>query len=503
MKKAVIFFLAVVLLSSLSFHKAFGFAFIVDDWFQLWGVMFEKAMLNRYFSDHPSGVLEFSLLSKFFSFNPFYYYVFGFILKIICSLVVAFFVYGLTKSSRVSIFTGLIFASSVMGLEAFSRISAHNATFSIILLSFGMYFWVQQIRKNFYRNTAVSIASIIIALLADPGSSVMILPLMIIWDLATFYQNHFLKQELKLYLVRILLISLSIILVHFVIHNRALYFTSNLYSEQIQYAVTHPVSSLNNYLNSIGHLLIGWTIPVNEMMGISKPTILGIVSGYLLLYATIIVLILFIKKQTDKYKIIFFLLCWVLFFYFPSWVTQKHIVIGNLVIGVSNRYLVVCGVGLVSIFAVIISKIKSPSFRLFMISYVLVANITISNVLLTKEQTYRSVKVQNMLYDKINADVIPGSEKNSIFVFLGDSWFRVFAIDWNGVYPFALKRGLKRVDEFPLVINNLQDVVNKLCTEQDRYKLSNVYAWNVDDQNIVNETDQFREKVKNLISCPQ
>ncbi|MEK7167955.1 MAG: hypothetical protein AAB791_03060, partial [Patescibacteria group bacterium] len=65
MKKryCVLFVVLVTLLSFISLYHAFGFAFIVDDWNQLWGSVFESSFLDRYFSDHPSVALEFVVLS--------------------------------------------------------------------------------------------------------------------------------------------------------------------------------------------------------------------------------------------------------------------------------------------------------------------------------------------------------------------------------------------------------------------------------------------------------
>lgn len=497
--KYSLFICLIIFLSFLTFNKAFSFAFIVDDWFQLWGALFERPMLDRYFSDHPGVVLEFILLSRFFYFNPIYYYIIGFILKIICSLVVSLFAYGLTKSNKVSLFAGLLFASSVMGLETFSRISAHYAAFSIILLSLGMYFWVQPIDKNFLK-TIISIVFITIALIGDPGSSIMVLPLMVLWDISTFYQNHFQKEELKSYMTRLLSVCVMVIFVNHIISKRVQYFTSNSYSSHIQYAITHLSSSLNNYLNSIGHLIVGWIVPINEMIGISNPTVIGLFAGYLLVAIAIIITILFIRTRKIKYKIIFFLLNWILVFYFPSWITQKHIVVGNLIIGVTNRYLAVSAIAVIIVLALTVASIKKVSHKIFLLILIVAANILMSNYLLSKEQEYRSLKVQELLYNKIDSDVPKNGEKNSIFIYLGDNLFRVFALDWNGAYPFALKRHIKMVDQFPFVTNNLQDAANKLCTE-NKYKLSNVYAWTVDYQNIVDVSQQVREKIRPILSC--
>lgn len=501
MKKLFVFFPAVVLLSFLSFHKAFNFGFIVDDWFQLWGALFERPMLNRYFADHPGVALEFLLLSKIFGFNPFYYYLVSFILKITCSLAVAFFVYGLTKSRRTSFFSGLIFASTVMGLEAFDRISAHNAAFSIIFLSPAMYFWVQNTNQHFFRNTLASLTLVLIALLGDPGSSIMILPLLLLWDLLTFYQNGWSKQRLKFYSLRIIAICLLLFLTFFIISMRAQYFTGNFYSANLQYAVTHLVSSVTNYLNSIGHLVIGWVIPINEMLGISNTTIIGKAAGYLLLLTTMLIFLSYIQTKKNSYKIIFFLLSWILVFYFPSWITQEHIVKGNLVIGVTNRYLAVSAVGVVTLLAITAAKIKTLTLSVSVLIIVIAANIITANNLLAKEEEYRSVKVQEALYNKIDSDVPKGVEKNSIFIFLGNNWFKVFALDWNGAYPFALKRGIHQVSEFPAVYSNVEEVANKLCAEQAKYQLVNVYAWKVDNQKLTNVSQQVQDTVRNLSSC--
>lgn len=501
MKKPFVFFLGVILLSYLSFHRSFNFGLIVDDWFQLWGAIFERPMLSRYFADHPGVALEFLLLSKIFGFNPVYYYMVSFFLKIIGSLAVSVFVYGLTKSRQASFLSGLIFASTVMGLEAFDRISAHYAAFSIIFLSLAMYFWVQNINQRFFRNTLASLSLVLIALLGDPGSSIMILPLLLIWDLLTYYQHGLPKQELKFYLVRIFLICFLLFLTYFIIIIRAQYYTANFYSTHIQYAATHLISSLNNYLNSIGHLVIGWVIPVSEMLGISNPTVIGIVTGYLLLVITILIFLLYIQTKKNSYKIIFFLLSWILVFYFPSWITQEHIVKGNLVIGVTNRYLAVSAVGVATLLAIMISKVKNLKLSLSVLVIIISVNIFTANNLLAKEEEYRSVKVQEALYNKIDSDVPKGVEKNSIFIFLGNNWFKVFALDWNGAYPFALKRNINKVSEFPVVLNNLEDAANKLCAEPERYRLQNVYAWSVDSQNIINISLQVQDTLSNMSSC--
>lgn len=497
----MLFIVLVIILSFISLFHAFKFALIVDDWIQLWGALFDRSILIRYFSDHPSVALEFMFLSKIFGFNQFYYYLLSFFLKVVCSFFVALMLYGLTKSKKASIYSGLIFASSVMGLEAFDRISAHYAAFSIILLSLGLFFWICASEKKFIRNTLIAITSFFFALLGDPGSTAMIIPLIIMWEFFTVYQQSFRKEILRKASLRFLLICGISISVFSIVSQLAKFFSSDLYSSQLQYAITHFGGSLNNYLNSIGHLLVGWFIPIDETLGLSSSTAIGVVAGYLLLIVFIMHLILFFKTKKSFYKITSFLLGWILFFYFPSWITQGHIVIGGLVIGVTNRYLALSSVALICFFGIILMKIKNKGLSTFFLLTIISLNLFTANKLLSVERQYRSQETQEWLYNKIDVDVPKGSEKDSIFVFLGNNPLKIFGLEWNGVYPFTLKRGIYNRADFPLVMSDIKSIVSKLCTDKDNYSLSKTYAWDVSSGDIINVSEQFREVILQNATC--
>lgn len=490
-----------VLLSFISLYHAFSFAFIIDDWNQLWGAVFDKEMLFRYFSDHPSVALEFIFLSKIFGFNPLYYYIVSLVLKVICSIAVSLMIYGVTKSKRASIYGALIFASSVMGLESFDRISAHYAAFSIILLSLGAFFWVQGSGEDFIKNSLIAVSLFALALLGDPGSSVMIIPIVIIWEVFTFYQQNLEKKFIKRTSLRILLVCGLAFLLISAISQRAKYFSSNLYSSNIQYVFNHLGSSLNNYLNSMGHLLIGWFVPINEMVGISSSTFVGLVVGYFLLAVFILQLILFLKTKSNFYKVTSFLLGWMIFFYFPSWITQEHIAVGGLVIGVTNRYLAISSVALVCLISIILIKIRNKNLSLCILLIIISLNIFTANRLLGSERQYRSLEIQERLYSKIDSDVPHGFEKNDIFIFLGNNWLKILGLDWNGAFPFALKREIKNPDDFPLIISDIKSVTSKLCTDKNNYSLSNTFAWDVSGGSLVNVSKQIREEILQNAIC--
>ena len=73
-KQSLIFILLIVSLAFLSFYQAFNFSFIIDDWFLLWGVLYDRSTIDPFFQTHPNVVYQFILSAPVFKFNPFYYH---------------------------------------------------------------------------------------------------------------------------------------------------------------------------------------------------------------------------------------------------------------------------------------------------------------------------------------------------------------------------------------------------------------------------------------------
>jgi len=104
---------------------------------------------------------------------------------------------------------------------------------------------------------------------------------------------------------------------------------------------------------------------------------------------------------------------------------------------------------------------------------------------LRDEYTYRSLEVQNRLYNKIDQDLPRGNEKTTYLLFLGDNQIRLFGLEWNGFYPLALRRGITDKKEFPTIINNLADAKKRLCANPLGSNLPGLYAWEVQDNGML------------------
>lgn len=476
----------IVLLSFFSFYPAFSFAFIVDDWYQLWGVFYDSSIIDHYIkTQHPNSAYEFLIFAPLYKFNPFYYQLNGFLLKIVDSLAVAVLIFTLTKSKTAAIFSGLIFASSVMGIETFTRISAHNSALLIPTLALGIYVWVKAKKNKSVLKYLISVCLFIITIMQDPGIGIIVLPVIFLWDLLNLIRD-FSKQRLKnLFVTTAILISIPILLKWYLdprIADRNFYLIKHMY-----YSINNIVTVTTNFSTNIGNLIIGWFIPFKESLGIGSPNYGATFFGYLAIIFTLLTGAIFLRKKVELFMIIFFFSVWVFLFYFPSWFTQSHYVEGGVISAISNRYLAISSIGIIGLISYFLSSIRFKTAVSSLI-FILILNIWSANRILKHEYPYRSLEVQNRLYNKIDQDLPRGNEKTAYLLFLGDNQIRLFGLEWNGFYPLAIRRGITDKKEFPKVLNNLSDAKKLLCVDEtlpSESKLSSLYAWGVQNNGMI------------------
>lgn len=497
----IAFVILVILLSFISFYYAFSFTFIVDDWYQLWGVFYDRSIIDYYIlTQHPNSAYEFLALAPIFKFNPFYYQIVGFILKIIASLSAALFVFSISRSKKIAAFAGLIFASSVIGIEAFTRISAHNSALLIPTLCLGIYFWVMAGEGKSIYKYFLAIFFIILTIIGDPGLGIMILPILFVWNLLGLYQN-FSRQELRKFLaVNPLLLIIPISLKFYLdprIANRPI-------ADHTSFVLSHISYTLNNFLTSIGNLVIGWVIPLKEDMGLATTNPVSTIFGYSFLLYTIFLGYKFFRKKSENLKILLFLSIWIFLFYFPSWFTQGHYVKGGTISAVSNRYLAISSVGFIIMLAYLLKFLKNRySYTVLII--IIVFNLISSPRILSAEYKYRSVEIQNKLYGRIDQEFPMGNEKDNLIIFLGENQLKIFGLEWNGFYPLAIKRGITDKKELPTIANSLSEVEGVVCINNDvlppKFRLSNIYAWKVQNDNIYNISEDVRKFISSDEKC--
>lgn len=500
-KNYIFIIILVSLISFLSFYPAFDFAFVVDDWNQLWGVFYDRSIIDYYIkTQHPNSAYEFLVLAPFFKFAPFYYQVVGYLLKVLDSLSVAFLIFHITRQKKAAFFSGLFFASSVMGIETFIRISAQNSALLIPTLSLGLYFWITANRKNSIYKYFLAVIFMALTIMGDPGIGMMVIPIAFVWSLLSIIQTPDKQTFKKFIITTIILISIPLVLKWYLdprIADRNTYL-----SKHFNFVLSNIPQVTTNFLTSIGNLLIGWFIPVKENTNLTSPYFITIISGYFSLTITFILIFLFLKRKSEFLKISLFLSLWIFLFYFPNWFTQTHYVEGGVISAVSNRYLAISSIGLIGLIAYVISSLKKKT-SLIVLSVGIFLNLWSSYRILKEEYKYRSVEVQDKLYKQIDEDLPKGGEEKRILLFLGDNWLRIVGLDWNGFFPLAVRRGITDRSKFSTIINSLEQAKSLVCInnkeESSKFKLSALYAWEVQDDKIYNVSENLR----NIISTNQ
>lgn len=490
-------FFLITFLSILSFNHAFNFHLFTDDWYQIIGFLYFPDILKIYLQIHPANFFEFKILSPLFQFNPYPWNFIGFLLKVITAFSMWPLMYALTNSKKAASYSCLISAVFVVGVESVIWPSAHSSYIIIPMINLGFYFWIQSGKTQ---NKVVYLCSLLLfclSLLAEPGRAFVVGLLIPFWEILSLYQKFSLRNTL-ISLLRLFLFSIFIVLSGILI--QIIFKTA---SHSGSFLPTILSIKLDNIVASLINPLFGWTLLPREI--IYWATIIFLISNSL-------IFIVFIWKKQSIYKIISFLSIWVLLFYFPN-MTQSFAKSG---MDMESRYYALSAVGVVGLLAYGFSMIKTKNIK-WMLLLFLIFNLYVTNNLLLKYSTFRSIQVHNRVWDKINYDV-PKEEINSVFMFTGANFtLRTKLLDYMDTIPFAVKRGIMKKEEFPIMTSDKNLIAKLICekdvsrhspffeniTQSEPIPLSHVHAWELKNGELEDRSEQEREGIKKIAKCLQ
>jgi len=494
----LVFIFLVLSISFLVFWRAFSFDFWGEDWEQIWFAKYQPSMINNLQEmQHPLVIYEELLLVKYFGFNTVFWQFVGFGLKILSAFAVSLMVLGLTKSKKAAFFTGLIYASSVGGLASFTWVAAHSSALEIPFICLGIYFWVTSYKNSMSLQKGrflLALILLILSFLADPARGIFGIFIVIFWEILSVMQY---PQKLKESRGRIIIIFASL-LATFMIYQ---YFVDIKNTVSVSYnlgiALKNPLNSLNNFLNNIGNLSIGWLLPIRQnLFAVSGKNIFGSIAGYLFFFQTIFLLFKFFKQRSESLKIILIFSVWIPIFFLPNWLLPNQEMIQNgQVLGMTHRYLTLSAIGLACYLGYVISRIKKNFLRGFLFLIVIGSNILVSNQILKKESEYRSTKVTKPIWDKIEKDIPQGAE-DVLFFIQGNDKYQVNSISQAKI-PFAIRRGITSRDKWPISTSdpgNAKGYVCGLFVNERKIPISNLYSWYIKGNSAENISEETRKK---------
>lgn len=497
-----VFILTVSFLSFISFHRVLDFAFWRDDWIFLWTVQ-HNSDVQLAWSLHPATIYEDFLLFKVFGWNSGMWQGFGIVLRIIASLSIALMMWGLTRSKKVAIVSGLLFSVSFVALETVSWRSVHVVMIVIILLSIGFYFLSQYIKYKNKKNYIFSLLFFCSSILADPARSFpVIIPIFLLLLGEFWIVKDYSFKKIKTLFIEFIPLLLAFVLILRL--NSQQNNVNDLIFRIIQ--IIDDPSIIKNFFSSIGNLLFGWVFEIAEKGGQANYDYTIATSALLItLLLTVISFVHFVSKRSKTSLLIFIFSLWLVVFYFPNWIFDKSLVIGG-----THRYLGVSGVGLIGLTAIAIGSVRGKFLFYGLALVALLLNIQTTKRILAVESTYRDQSVTNMVWDKIDRDV-PKNQKDLIFMYLGGDYIRGAIMDWSASLPFGVRRGIAEIDDFPIPTADTKLILDLLCKDnvmrpsvskwslqKKRIPLSHLYAWDVTNGKITNVSLIQREIFKKM-----
>ncbi|MDD5415761.1 MAG: hypothetical protein PHE48_02005 [Candidatus Daviesbacteria bacterium] len=492
----VIFVFLIFMVSFLTFWRAFGFDFWGEDWEQIWYAVFSPSLINnQQIYPHPIVIYEELFLAKFLGFNTLYWQTIGYLLKVLGAFAVSLMMLGITRSKRVAIFTGLIYASSVGGLASVTWVAAQASALEIPFLCLGIYFWITK------KNYVLALALLIFSIWADPSRGIFGCLIVILWDILTYIQNTNKVISIKPW-KRVLILIIAIFFIKSFLLGQRFFEILPTLDVNINYIVNYPIEVLTNFLNTLGNLLVGWFISIPQnVFAVSIPTFIGIAAGYLFLFQTIFLLVYFLKKKNESFKILFIFSIWIVVFFLPNWLLADNSMIGSerRVLGQTHRYLTLSAVGLACFLGYALSRVKRNHLQGFLLLFVVGSNIVISNQILKKEAYYRSTEVTKPMWDKIEKDV-PVGEENSLFFIRGEDKFRVNDISQIKI-PFAIRRGIISRDKWPGSTSDPGVVKRYMCGNTDDRRivpLSRLHVWYIKGNTLDNISEKVRKEFSEM-----
>lgn len=500
MKPNLIFKLVflVVILSALSFNRVFQFHLFIDDWYQIIGILYYPEILKFYLLIHPANFFEFKLFSPFFKFNPYPWQFLGYLLKVVDSLSMWALIVALTNSKRAAFYACLISAVFVVGIESVIWPSGHSSAIIIPLINLGFYFWIKSEENLINKQYFISLVFFASSLLAEPGRAFIVALLVPIWEFLSVYQRFSIKKAVRS-LLRIILLFSILGLTALLVQK---YF--NTVSQAPSLLQVLSSISFNNIVLSLENPLFGWTLLPQQYA--FWPTVI-------FLLTIVLLLILFVLKKQEVYKITFFLCLWIPLFYLSNFLTQSFARSG---VAMESRYYAISAVGVVGFLAYGFSFIKSKYIN-WIIFLFLVFNIFVTNTVLLNISTFRSIQAFNKIWDKIDQDV-PKGEIGSIFMYSGvDFTQRTRLLDWMDTIPFAVNRKIIRKEDFPIMTADKDLIARLICEknvlrhspfgdliQKESIPLSHIHAWELSKNGeLVNRSEEEKEGIKQRAKCLQ
>ena len=484
----ILFIILVFIICRLSFGKAIESNFWKDDWAWLWSANFNPrdfyhTTVGRLWPVRtglfmPIYVLE---LHKFIQ-DSYHWQIIGFLLKFLSSLIFACFIQSLTKKKYLAIIGALLFASYSGGIESYTWHKLNAVAVTFVLISVTMYAkFLDTYKRSHY---FLFFLAATLSYLSYLGRAAGLIPFIILWNILEYIRIKEKKKRKSLVISSFLLFLPFVLVVAFVKSIQPLsdnYLISSIKQHKL-------------FFGNIGNLLKNPFVKVYELGYHTEIDLLGIILGYGLILVGIVFFVKYLITKSRYYQLISLFIFWIYFFYLPNWPYGGGGI--TILLGSGHRYLSTAGIGVVTLWLVIMQRFKKS--HAIVISTVLVLiNIDYSKHLISLESSVRNRHLTQPIYQELY-EKMKDDEDIQLVVIDTPNELKSFVV--GGWYPYTLAyyKGLTEVTQFPVVIPFWDHAVQWVCSDPSMKKeiqvvggfgdnrsldyldIEHIYAWSLE-----------------------
>lgn len=477
-----------------SFWRYLGFTFWKDDWFLVWGILYNHPPAFRQFGYRPAAVIEFFWMTKLYGANALPWQAVGLALRVGAALAFSFFSAALTSSSAVGLLSGVLYAGTFIGMDAVGWPSAHGVLTTAIFLLLGLGYFVRYLHGNKDTWLVLGVLYLGIAFVLDPFRMFplfFMIPLLALPLTISATRQHTFRQILTIGGVAVAAI---VVLGCIVFRNGIM--ASQLFSHlarQPDFVVILKKSYvIGNYFNSLANLMFGWLFRFKEdaSTGVYNKIIARI--GFLVFCIMLGMGYGYRKTKSKQIGMMLFSLLWMFLFYIPNWLFEPRLTMGG-----THRYMVLSSFGFILVISYGLVFIRKRTLLVGGSLLFIVCNMLTANYWVNAASAYRARRLVNSLWQTIDRDVSK-SKEHLLFVFEGEDPVKTYALALSGSSPFALLRGITTVYDMPIVTGDRKLIQQLLCesnvsrdepgavvVQKDVVALNHVYAWHVSRNGIL------------------
>lgn len=452
----------VIALCRASYGQAFEFYFWKDDWAWLWSANYSPVDFYR------STIGEAWLVRTGLFMHPYVlilhraiqdssiWQLIGYSMKVVNSILFYFFVLAITKKRKFALIGSLLYASYSGGIESYTWHKLNALATAFILLAFTFYSKFLELYR--FKYFLLFYIFSVLALFSYMGRSAGVASVAVFWGVLHLWRKDIANANKKKIVFAIIAIAVPFMILSY-------YVKSVDQSSKDYFAQIPP--NLHLFFGIIGNLISNPFVHYQELGYLATVNTTSYFLGYGLFAIGLVLGIFYIIYRKKDHELYILAIGWIYLFYFPNWVFGG----GGIytIISSGHRYVSTAALGIVLLWVLLLSTIRSRKALLVVIMFLIILNLKYSQYLINSEGTLRNRNLVNPIYNTLH-EKMKDNDNVELVVIHTPNYLASFVVGGWYPYTYAYYKGLDDIIEFPVVISNWQLALDWICADSDAKK---------------------------------